>query len=113
MIQWLLTFTLALVALFALREWRVSRLVGLGLLSIAAAGVLFVWMPRVADDIAHMFGVGRGADLVLYMYCAFSFLLVLNMSLKLRQQQEMLTQLARHIALAGVRTSESPDNPPR
>lgn len=103
MIQLLLTFALVLVGLFALREWRVSRLVGLGLLMVSAAGVVFVWVPWIADDIAHLFGVGRGADLVLYMYCAVSFLLILNLSLKLRMQQEMLTQLARHIALEGVR----------
>lgn len=103
MIQWLLTFALLLVALFALREWRVSRLVGLGLLAVAVVGGVFVWVPGAADATARQLGVGRGADLVLYLYCAISFLLVLNLSLKLRTQHETLTRLARHVALENPR----------
>jgi hypothetical protein len=103
MIQWLLTGAIAIVMLFAIREWRISRVVGFGLLAVCAVGIVFVWNPRMADDVARAVGVGRGADLVLYMYCAISFLLILNLSLKLRAQHEMMTRLARHIAIEGAR----------
>lgn len=103
MIQWVLTLALLLAALFALREWRVSKLVGLGLLAVSVVGGVFVWVPGAADATARQLGVGRGADLVLYLYCAISFLLILNLSLKLRTQHEMLTRLARHMALANPR----------
>ncbi|HST44764.1 MAG TPA: DUF2304 domain-containing protein [Luteimonas sp.] len=103
MIQLLLTGALALVMLFAFREWRVSRAVGLALFLIAACGITFVWLPGSANAFARVLGVGRGADLVLYVYCVVSFLLILNMSLKIRTQHEVMTELARRIAIAGVR----------
>ena len=103
MIQWLLTFVLVLVGLFALREWRVSRLVGLGLHAVSITGAVFVWVPATADATARQLGVGRGTDLVLYLYCAVSFLLILNLSLKLRTQHETLTRLARHVAISHAR----------
>lgn len=106
MIQWFLTFALVLVALFALREWRVSRLVGLGLLSVSIIGAVFVWVPSAADATARQLGVGRGTDLVLYLYCAVSFLLILNLSLKLRTQHETLTRLARHMAISNAREAD-------
>jgi len=106
MIQWLLTGVIAVVMLFALREWRISRVVGAGLLAVCAVGIVFVWSPALADRVARALGVGRGADLVLYMYCAVSFLLILNLSLKLRSQHEMLTRLARHIAIESARAPE-------
>jgi len=105
MIQWLLTFALVVVGLFALREWRVSRLVGLGLLAVSVVGAVFVWLPAAADVTARQLGVGRGTDLVLYLYCAASFLLILNLSLKLRTQHETLTRLARYVAINHVRES--------
>lgn len=104
MIQWLLSAVIAVVVLIALREWRVSRLVGVGLLAVCVVGGVFVWVPSAADRVAHMLGVGRGADLVLYMYCAISFLLILNLSLKLRAQHETITELARFIAIANARS---------
>jgi hypothetical protein len=105
MIQLLLSFALVLIGLFALREWRVSRLVGLGLLAVAIVGAVFVWVPEAANASARRLGVGRGADLVLYLYCAVSFLLILNLSLKLRTQHETLTRLARYVAISHVRES--------
>lgn len=102
MIQWLLSAVIAVVALIALREWRVSRLVGLGLLVVCVVGSVFVWVPVAADRVANALGVGRGADLVLYMYCAISFLLILNLSLKLRAQHETITNLARYVAITNV-----------
>lgn len=76
-----------------------SRAVGMVLLLIAAAGLLFVWIPSAADRFVHLVGVGRGADLVLYVYCMVSFMLILNIYLKMQVQQELATRLARQIAL--------------
>lgn len=110
MIQWLLSAAIVAVALMAVREWRVSRLVGLALLAVCVVGATFVWMPVLADRVANALGVGRGADLVLYMYCAISFLLILNLSLKLRTQHETITSLARHIAIANARVGKHRDD---
>ncbi len=62
-----------------------------------------------------MGGVGRGVDLVLYIWVCITLIVLLNLHLKLRTQMELITVLARTIALADARSgpkekSGSPDN---
>jgi hypothetical protein len=46
-----------------------------------------------------MVGIGRGADLILYLWVCISLILLLNLHLKLRMQMELITMLARKLAL--------------
>jgi small membrane protein len=103
MIRILLSMFALMVIAYGIREWRRSRLVGLSLVMVSVVGALFVWLPDVADRIAAAMGVTRGADLVLYCYSAISFLMILNLALKQRELQQMLTALARSNAIAGAR----------
>lgn len=105
MISYLLTGFALLLVLYAAREWRNSRLVAALLLLFSAAGMVFVWVPQVATDLSHLLGVGRPADMVFYAYIALSFLLILNLALKLRGQHQDITRLARHIAISNARPS--------
>ena len=112
MIRYLLTFFGLLVIAYGLREWRRSRLVGLSLVVISLVGMFFVWFPAVADEIAALAGVTRGADLVLYCYSATSFVLLLNLALKQRELQQSITGLARHISLSTAQCPGSDVPPP-
>lgn len=103
MIKYLLTAFALLLVLYAAREWRRARVVAVLLLLFSAAGMVFVWLPAVAVELAHWLGVGRPADLVFYAYIALSFLLILNLALKLREQHRDITRLARHIAIDTAR----------
>lgn len=103
MIKLLLSAFAVMVVAYGLREWRRSRLVGLSLVMVSVVGALFVWFPDVADKIAAVMGVTRGADLVLYCYSAISFLMILNLALKQREVQESITRLARSAALSTPR----------
>lgn len=100
MISVILSAFAILVVAYGLREWRRSRLVGLSLIIVSAIGAVFVWFPGVADTIAIIFGVSRGADMVLYCYSAISFLMILNLGLKQRELHQSITELARHIAIS-------------
>lgn len=100
MIAYVLTALIAPVFLYAFRAWRVSRLVALALVTGGMVAVLFVWHPGLANALAATMGVGRGADLVIYVYCLLSFVLILDLSLKLKAQHQVITRLAREIALA-------------
>ena len=100
MIKYFLTAVALVLLVHALREWKRSRAVALGLLSVTAVGVFLIWHEGAANRIANILGVGRAADLVFYTYCALSFLLILNVVLKQREQHDELTRLARHIALS-------------
>ena len=49
--------------------------------------------------LADLVGVGRGADLILYLWVLISLLILFNLHLKLRSQMELITELAREVAL--------------
>jgi hypothetical protein len=78
---------------------------GRGAELVAIAGLFFVWVPSATTYVAELVGIGRGADLIFYLWVCISLILLLNLHLKLRTQQEMITQLARAIALASVVTA--------
>lgn len=107
MIRLLLSVFAVLVIAYGLREWRRSRLVGLSLMLVSLTGAIFVWFPRIADGIASMVGVSRGADLVLYCYSAISFIMILNLGLKQRELHQSITELARHISMNSPKLPKS------
>jgi small membrane protein len=97
--QLLLSFLLGAVLLYAFSERRRSPVVGVLALGAAAAGLYFVWMPAHATTLAEFAGVGRGVDLIIYIWVVISLLVLLNLHLKLRTQTEAITSLARAIAI--------------
>jgi small membrane protein len=76
-----------------------SRLAVLGLL---AAGALFVINPDLTTRLAHSVGVGRGTDLLLYLFCLASITVFLKLYKKHRTVEEKLTEVARQVALLGA-----------
>src|ERR1700680_2798356 len=76
-----------------------SRLAVLGLL---AAGALFVINPDLTTRVAHSVGVGRGTDLLLYLFCLASITVFLKLYKKNRAMEEKLTEVARQVALQGA-----------
>ena len=63
-----------------------------------AAGVAIAW-PNVTTKVAHLLGIRRGADLVLY--CAVVVMMVgfLMVFVRLRRLQRELTLIVRHLAI--------------
>jgi hypothetical protein len=98
--QLLLTAMLFAILLYASMTYRQAPIIGL--LSVAAAfgGLYFVWFPSHATGLAELVGIGRGVDLILYTWVAISLIILLNLHLKLRAQLELITLLARRIAIA-------------
>jgi hypothetical protein len=76
-----------------------SRLAVLGLLGM---GVLFVINPDLTTRIARSVGVGRGTDLLLYLFCLASITVFLKLYKKNRTVEEKLTEVARQVALLGA-----------
>lgn len=113
MIRVLLTVLLSLGLAFALREWKQSRVLSATILALTLGGVGLVWFDGVATVIANAMGVGRGADLVLYVSSAISFVLIVSLVLRIKQLQEQLTHLARAFALAHPQHEGSREGTPR
>ena len=101
-VQLLLTAFLAALLLYAWREYRTAPTIGLLAMLIAFGGLYFVWLPSHASALAAWAGIGRGVDLLLYGWAAFSLIALLNLHLKIRAQMELITALARSIALANA-----------
>jgi hypothetical protein len=106
--QLVLTALLCAILLYAWTEYRRSPVVGLMALLAACGGLYFVWLPAHATALAEFAGVGRGVDLIIYTWVVISLLLLLNLHLKLRAQMELITTLAREIAIAKAEARRIP-----
>jgi small membrane protein len=111
--QILFSLLLCTVFLYAWIEYRRSPVVAVLSSLVALAGLYFVWVPSHSTRLAEFVGIGRGVDLVLYTWVGISLIVILNLHLKLRTQLEMITVLARTIALAApvAAPAGGPDHP--
>lgn len=66
---------------------------------ITLGGAYFVLVPESASKIANMVGIGRGADLVFYLFIIFSLFWFTSTSVKMRATDQKLTQIVRSIAI--------------
>jgi small membrane protein len=108
---------LCTVFLYAWIEYRRSPVVAVLSSVVALAGLYFVWVPSHSTWLAEFVGIGRGVDLILYTWVGISLIVILNLHLKLRTQLELITILARKIALADpgsapVKAPNPPDSTP-
>jgi hypothetical protein len=90
---------------YAWTEYSQAPAIGLVSILVAAAGLYFVWLPAHATWLAALVGIGRGVDLILYVWVVISLVVLLNLHLKLRSQLELITALARKIAIANARSA--------
>jgi len=101
-----LTVLLLCIMVYAWTEYRRAPAIGIVAIVVAGAGLYFVWLPSHASWLAALVGIGRGVDLILYVWVVISLIVVLNLHLKLRSQTEVITALAREIAIANARPAK-------
>jgi small membrane protein len=111
--QLLLTALLTLVLVYAWSAHRTVPIIGLLASGAALAGLYFVWVQEHATALAALVGIGRGSDLIVYIWVVISLLIMLNLHLKLRLQLDMITRLARAVALDRAKESRREPGPPR
>jgi hypothetical protein len=111
--QLLLTAFLALVLVYAWSAHRTVPIIGLLASGASLAGLYFVWVPEHATTLAAFAGIGRGSDLIVYTWVVISLLIMLNLHLKLRLQLDMITRLARAVAIDRARESRREAGPAR
>ena len=106
--QVILTTLLGCVLLYAWTEYRRAPVVALFAVAAALAALYFVWVPAHATWLAQLVGIGRGVDLILYIWVVISRIVLLNLHLKLRSQLEQITILVRELAIANARSPNEP-----
>jgi hypothetical protein len=75
------------------------------LLTIPCA-VFMVLFPSISTDLAHIVGVGRGADLLLYGLTVTVIFQLFDSYVKSRQEQRRIVVLTRKIAIMEARAYE-------
>lgn len=106
MIAPILIFLLTLLWVYALTQWNKSKIIASFIFVCCIIGIVFVVAPSLSTEVANMIGVGRGADLILYIISIISLAGIFNLHLKLRQAAELQTELVRKVALMSVQTPE-------
>lgn len=67
-----------------------------------------VLRPETATFLAHRLGVGRGADVVVYLALAALFYALFRVFARLEDQESQITRLTRELALKGLDPHERP-----
>lgn len=102
-IQWILIIGLVLALSYAFLQRRKSRLVSSLITGTSFAGIYFVLFPDQTTELAHLLGVGRGADLVTYCWIMISLVISLNLQFKILHLHGVVTELTRELALRAPR----------
>ena len=104
----LLFVTLAVLTLSAgLRGTVPKRVVAAGLLLWTFGAIATVW-PHTVGDLAHALGVGRGADLLLYMTTLSLAVVCFYMYVRFRRVERQLTLLVRRLAMDAATETTTP-----
>ena len=103
MAQILLTLALVAILLYAVAQRPKIRVFRLSIALLSLGGLVVVWAPELSTRIANLLGIGRGADLISYIWIVMSLILAINVHIRLRLESERVTQLAREIAIINAR----------
>ncbi len=107
-IKLLLTLGLLFALLYANLQQSSTRLLKLAMSLIVLFGTYLVWFPDRTMTIAHWVGVGRGTDLILYLWIIISIIFILILHLRVNRLNATITDLVRHIALNEAEREDPP-----
>ena len=96
----ILLIAAVVVYVFTVRSVSTDRL---AMLLVAAAGCILVAWPGLSTDVARLVGIGRGTDLVLYLFVVFCLFRFVSTAASMRRLEERLTRVVREAALQNVR----------
>ena len=82
------------------RRTALSLLVRRGMvLAAIAVGVVAVVVPDLLTEVAQAVGVGRGADLLLYLLCIAFLFVSIGLHMRLSELHDRYVEVARRLAL--------------
>jgi hypothetical protein len=102
------TFQLATLPLLAMMivatavqmaRHRLTSRTGAAWLLLWLAAAISIAFPEILVEAARLLGIGRGADLVLYLSILFSFAAFFITYIRFRRVDEQLTKIVRHLAI--------------
>jgi hypothetical protein len=93
------------------RGARTQALRRIGLLAFAGVAIVSILFPTTWNALAHLVGVGRGTDMVLYALVVAFLSFTLTTYLRFRDFEARYTKLARRIALDEAPPPPKPRGP--
>lgn len=98
-----LILVLLILALYALAQRSRTPVVAGLIFCSVLVGIGLVLFPGLATRLANFVGVGRGADLIFYLFIVIALAAIFNLHLQIRANKEMVTELVRSLALLSAR----------
>ncbi len=77
-----------------------DRLIAFGLFAVAVAAIV---SPQITSEVAHVMGVGRGADLLIYVLAVCSVFVATLLYSKISRMERHLTEVVRQMAIDGAK----------
>lgn len=94
-----ISFAVLLYALSSRETHAINAWKKIGIILMAFIAIIAILLPEVANKVANLLGVGRGADLLLYLLFAAFIFHALSQYIKGKDQQNTLFRLARRVAI--------------
>ena len=112
-IKVILLIPLLLLIILMLPKFRRHAMSRLIMIMISLLGMLFVLFPSLSNKLAQYVGVGRGADLIIYLFMVFSFLYNIYLYAKLRMIQQDQTEIIKNIAIQNAKDNRKENEQPK
>jgi hypothetical protein len=101
-LQIILVIVLCLLIIGFLRSRSTSRTKAykkIFLVTFVLSAIIVVIFPDITTNIAHLLGIGRGADLLLYGLTVVVIFMILNTYIKDREEERRFVSLTRKVAI--------------
>lgn len=94
-IQVTLTICLIIIGVYMYIRLRSTLLDVILILLTMGTGIFFVLFPDYTTRLAHLVGVGRGVDLLVYLGFLFMFFLIIKLYSRIRKMEQHFTEVVR------------------
>lgn len=92
----IIALILFIVYVYRLRSVLLERFI---YLACALVGLVLVIAPDFSTRIANLLGIGRGADLLVYLFIIAGLFYAVSLRARIKRHEQMLTDLVRQMAL--------------
>lgn len=98
--------TAILAMLFFVRNSNIRSLYRLVIIISLFSGIIFVIKPEWTSIVANFLGIGRGTDLIFYLFIIVVLLKLLTMDATINSMQKKITELIRKNAILNSHKQE-------
>lgn len=105
-IKIILLIPFCLILLFFLFKPKEKLIIRISIILMSLIAILFVTFPDFTNRLAGVVDVGRGADLVIYLFMVLVFFALVYMYSKMRAMHNTLTDIIREISIRNSKEEE-------